>query len=495
MAREPSTPTATPYNGGSPKKECNDVFFLLIFLGVFVMTIVFGVTYGGTLVDITKAKDLSGSSGFKLVLEYAVYAGMLSTLLSISWIVVLMFMGEFMIWFTLASMILACILTAIFMTKRLHELGDSYYWWPAAVFGTAALLLGLYTYCIRNRVKFAAKHLKVAGSALFRLPLIFVVTIAMVGVQLAWGVAWVAGTFGLLNRIGYIDIPAACTDNVVSSACNVHINYGGVVGIFFLMLFVFFWGALVVEGIVAVTVAGTVGTWRNNVAAPCITVSSWLRASTLNLGSICFGSLAVAILETIRAMVGVVQYIAAAEGNCVLSCIAGCLQCILSCIQGWMEVFNRYAFTYVGLHGFSFVTAGRHVTDLFASKGWTAIVNDDLASWVFFLGNLVVGALSAWIGLHFVDDISSKAVFPGVAKPEYLVVISAFLIGYIVNSVFMTVMASAVTTVFVLWAEDPQGWQLTHPDHYARLHAAWLQVHPNEYNDGHGKATTPAAAV
>ncbi|ETV97329.1 hypothetical protein H310_09669 [Aphanomyces invadans] len=495
MAREPRTPTATSYESGNAKHECNDVFFLLIFLGVFIMTLVFGVSYGGTLVDITKAKDLSNSSGFKLVLEYAMYAGSLSTLLSISWIVVLIFMGEFMIWFTLVSMILACIVAAIFMTTRLHDLGDKYYWWPAAVFGTAALLLGLYAYCIRNRVKFAAKHLKVAGSALFRLPLVFIVTIAMVGVQLAWGVAWVAGTFGLLNKLGFINVPAACTDNLASTACKVDVKYGGVVGMFFVMLFVFFWGALVVEGIVAVTVAGTVGTWRNNVAAPCITVSAWLRAATLSLGSICFGSLAVAILETIRAFVGMVQYVAKVEGNCVVSCIAGCLQCILSCIQSWMEIFNRYAFTYVGLHGFSFVTAGRHVTDMFASKGWTAIVNDDLAHWVFFLGNLVVGALSAWIGLQFVTvDVAAK-VFPGVAKPEYLVVVSAFLIGYIVNSVFMTVMSAAVTTVFVLWAEDPQGWQLTHPDHYARLHAAWLEVYPNEYNDGRGKPQQQSAAV
>jgi hypothetical protein len=51
----------------------------------------------------------------------------------------------------------------------------------------------------------------------------------------------------------------------------------------------------------------------------------------------------------------------------------------------------------------------------------------------------------------------------------------------------MTVIASAVTTIFVLWAEDPHGWQLTRPDHYARLHSAWLEIYPEEYNDGYGK--------
>ncbi|CAK4629665.1 hypothetical protein LEN26_000945 [Aphanomyces euteiches] len=494
---DPSTPNEATYQGGNsaPKRECNDVFFLLIFVGLVVMTVVFAASYGSTLVDLTNVHNVGSTTGMKMVLKYAAYAGASSTILSLVWILIMMLMGELMIWFTMISMIVACIFGAIFMTKRLHDLGQKYYWWPAVAFGTVALLLALYTYCIRHRIKFAAKHLRVAGSALFRLPVVFIVTICMVGVQLAWGVTWVTGTFGLLNKMEYIVISDACSNAATynTPACTVTVKYGGVVGMFIVMLIVFFWGAFVVEGIIAVTVSGTVGSWRNKVAAPCITVSSWLRAVTLNLGSICFGSLIVAILETIMAILSMFQSAAQAEGNCVLACVAGCLACIVGCIKSWMETFNRYAYTYIGIHGFSFMTAGRHVSDMFAAKGWTAIVNDDLAQWVFFLGNLVVGAISAWVAIHFVGSDVTTQIFPGVKDPEYIVGVCAFLVGYIVNSVFMSVMASAVATVFVLWAEDPQGWQLTQPDHYARLHAAWLEIYPAEYNDGHGKPPTTVA--
>ncbi|KAF0719503.1 Aste57867_1003 [Aphanomyces stellatus] len=495
MARsEPRTPTGAYQNDG-PKRECNDVFFLIIFLGLVGMTVFFAASYGSTLADLSDVRGLGETTGFRMVLKYAAYAGATSTVLSIVWILIMMVAGELVIWVALLAMIASCVAAAIFMTKRLHDLGQKYYWWPAAVFGGMALLMGLYTYCIRHRVKFAAKHLKVAGSSLFRLPVMFVVVIVMVAVQLAWGVAWIAGTFGLLNKLKYIVIAPECSDKALyaTDACTVTFNTGGFIGIFIAMLLVFFWGALVVDGVVATTVAGSVASWKNNAAVPCIVLSSWLRAFTLNLGSICFGSLIVAILETIRMVINMLQAATAQGGNGALSCLLCCVSCIVGCIESAMETFNRFAFTYVGIHGFSFVTAGRHVSSMFAAKGWTALVNDDLVGYTFFLGNLLVGAISAWIALHTIGADVSNQVFPGVSRPEYIVAACAFLVGYIVNSLFMGLMNAAVTTVFVLWAEDPASWQLTHPDHYARLHAAWLEIYPDEYNNGLGKALPPSA--
>ena len=255
------------------------------------------------------------------------------------------------------------------------------------------------------------------------------------------------------------------------------------------MLFVFFWGAMVIKNIVAVTVAGTVGAWKINAAIPMITMMAWLRAVTLSLGSICFGSLIVAILETIRTILSTLASIAKSSGNCVAACILGCVACIIGCIESLVETFNRFAYSYIGIHGYSFMTAGHHVSQLFASKGWSAIVNDDLTGHVFFLGNLVVACISALIAIQMTSDQEKLTAFAGIKHPEYLVGFGAFLIGYIVNNLFMSVMSSAVTTIFVLWAEDPAGWQLTQPDHYASLHQAWLEIYPNEYNNGYGKAS------
>ncbi|KDO26848.1 hypothetical protein SPRG_08139 [Saprolegnia parasitica CBS 223.65] len=490
MARERDSYHA-PQEGA--KRECNDVFFLLIFLGVLVMTLFFAGSYGPALVTATEVTDATSSTGFKMVMQYVTYCGFLALGASLFWIVVMMFLGELLIWATLGLLIAASAAAAIFFSKELYDRKIDYYWWPAVVFGTLALLLLLYSICIRHRVRFAAKHLKVAGCALFRLPMTLLVGMLMAGVQFAWGLTWVIGAFGLAHHQDYLVINSTCTSTATLSDCNVNIKWGPLLGMLFGMLIVLYWGASVVKNIVAVTVAGTVASWKVNAAAPCLTIASWLRAVTLNLGSICFGSLLVAILEAIETTLSLISSLVGQSGNCIAACLVACVACIIGCIRSWVETFNRFAYSYVGIHGYSFVTAGQHVSALFAAKGWTAIVNDDLTGKVFFLGNIAVGLLTAWFGMSLVNRPGHEAEFPGLRDPEYVVGFGAFIVGFIVNNVLMSLMASAVTTIFVLWAEDPMGWQLTQPEHYASLHAAWLDIYPEEYNDGYGKGNNAGA--
>jgi hypothetical protein len=61
--------------------------------------------------------------------------------------------------------------------------------------------------------------------------------------------------------------------------------------------------------------------------------SSFRRAITYSFGSLCFGSLILAILDILRAIVNVIQQQQAAEGDMVgmaLSCVAGC--CLVRCL-------------------------------------------------------------------------------------------------------------------------------------------------------------------
>lgn len=40
--------------------------------------------------------------------------------------------------------------------------------------------------------------------------------------------------------------------------------------------------------------------------------------------------------------------------------------------------FNKWAFVYVGIYGFGYIEAGKNVIELFKSRGWEAIIADDL---------------------------------------------------------------------------------------------------------------------
>ncbi|GAB9474898.1 hypothetical protein Gpo141_00012013 [Globisporangium polare] len=465
-----------------PLRECNDVIFLLAFLAVVILTIFFAASYGGDFIDATQVQGLAENSGVKLVMKYVLVSGFAAMGMSLVWIGIMILAGQVLIWMALGLIIVLNIVAAYVFTKMAYDAGTQFYYWPAIVFGLCAFLMILYACCVRKRIRFAAAHLRVAGSAIFRLPMTLVVAAIMVLVQVGWAFTWVLGSLGIMFHQDYLKLDDVCTvDN-----CDVKVTVGAVIGVLCGMMLIYFWGTFVLRNIISVTVAGTVAAWKNASTSPFITLGAWLRAVTLNLGSICFGSLIVAILETIRQMLQILASIANQSGNCVVACLLSCISCLIGCLESWIEFFNRFAYTYVGCYGYSFITASKHVFKLFKSKGWSAIVNDDLTGNVFFMGNVIIGAVSAYIGVHMVHD-TDKQRLAMFEHPDVIVGIFAFLIGYGVNSLFMNVVASAVTTIFVLWAEDPHGWQMTRPEHYERLHKAWIKIYPDEYNDGYGK--------
>lgn len=471
------------YKQHEHKKECNDVFFLLIWLVVIGVTVYFADAFGGDFMLAAEAKGLvENSTALQAMLKYVFASAFAAMSMSIVWILVMMCAGELLIWVALIGIIVLNLLAAYFLTKKAYDHGVQYYWWPAVVFGLLALLLILYTCCIRKRVKFAAAHLKVAGTAVLRLPMTLAVALVMVLVNIAWSYVWILGTTGFMFHQEYVKFSDICTVD----QCELDMVAGTVLGVLFGMLLIYFWGSFVFKNVIGVTVAGTVASWKNKSDSAFITLGAWLRAVTLNLGSICFGSLIVAILESIRAILNILASMSNKSGNCVAACLFSCLSCLIGCIQSWVEMFNRFAYAYVGCYGYSFISASKHVCQLFASKGWTAIVNDDLTNNVFFLGNIVVGAMTAFIAIQMVDD-KDKAKLEVLQHPDAVIGFFAFVVGYATNNLFMSVIASAVTTVFVLWAEDPHGWQLTRPEAYGSLHDAWLKIYPEEYNNGYGK--------
>jgi Plasma-membrane choline transporter len=66
--------------------------------------------------------------------------------------------------------------------------------------------------------------------------------------------------------------------------------------------------------------------------------NAFLRTMTTSFGSVCFGSLLVAILQALRALANAAQ--ANDDGGCCV-CI---LECILGCLASLMEYFNKWAF-------------------------------------------------------------------------------------------------------------------------------------------------------
>ena len=251
-------------------------------------------------------------------------------------------------------------------------------------------------------------------------------------------------------------------------------------GTVFLLLVSFYWTFGVLTNTIHVTTAGTVGTWWfvPGEASGCCSKGlqdSFCRATSYSFGSICLGSLLVAVVQALRQMARNARQNEDAQ---LLACL---IECILSCIQDIIEYFNKWAYIYVGLYGFGYIEAGRNVVELFRSKGWTTVITDDLADRVLLMMSIGVGVLTGLVGLLV------GSVYPGLLEDFGVedgggVTTVAFVVGFFVGlgfcSILMSVVGSAVNTVIVCFAESPAEFEANHPVLSRELRSAWVEAWP-----------------
>ena len=252
------------------------------------------------------------------------------------------------------------------------------------------------------------------------------------------------------------------------------------VGIVFLLLVSYYWTFGVLTNTIHVTTAGTVGTWwfvphEANGCWSSAIQDSFCRATSYSFGSICLGSLLVAVIQALRMMA---RQARERDDMQLLLCL---VECILACIQDIMEYFNKWAYVYVGLYGFGYIEAGRNVIQLFQSKGWTTIITDDLADRVLLMMSVAVGAITGLIGMAVAaadpNLLSGLGLEEGssIAMTAFLV---SFLVGLAFCSILMSVVGSAVNTIIVCFAESPGEFETNHPQLSREMRAAWVQAWP-----------------
>lgn len=320
------------------------------------------------------------------------------------------------------------------------------------------LIAACYTWAVWSRIPFAASNLVTASSAI---KANMGLTIFAFGAILAnglWLLFWSAATYSTLFVIGHCDENGQCQNDINSFYV-------------FLFLISLYWTIQVIKNVVHVTVAGTVGTWwwTPLEASGCCSKAvrdSNKRALTYSFGSICFGSLLVAIIQTLK------QFAESAreQDDGLLRCLA---DCILGCLETLMEMFNEWAFVYVGLYGYSFIEASKNVITLFKSRGWTAIITDymiDRVLMMLSLGNgLLAGGCAAYISYAFNLGLAGEAFTVG------------FFIGVLLTSTVLGVVGSGVNTVIVCYAEDPLAFEINHFELSMRMRDTWRVAFPDYF--------------
>ncbi|KAG6671455.1 hypothetical protein I3843_16G003900 [Carya illinoinensis] len=209
-----------------------------------------------------------------------------------------------------------------------------------------------------------------------------------------------------------------------------------------------FWTGAVLCNALHVIVSGMVflvlihGGRESSSIPPSSLMKSLRYAVTTSFGSICYGSLFTAAIRMLRWEIrGVRSKIGKNE------CLLCCVDFLFHLVETLVRFFNKYAYVQIAVAGKSFNRSARDAWELFQSTGVEALVAYDCSGAVLLmgilLGGLVAGTCSGvWTWIKWADRVS-------------MVGSTAMLMGMVLVGLAMVVVESAVTSIYICYAEDP----------------------------------------
>ncbi|KAF1778103.1 Choline transporter-like [Phytophthora cactorum] len=368
--RSPPSSAVNSLRLESPASKCNDAFFAVMFLSNVLILGILAFWKGLPALKEDMGRNRSDGripQGHSVAWTMIGLLCVVGTVLSLAWIKLLMTYASSMIRVALwlnVGMVLAFAVSTFSVNV-----------WAALFFLVMAAINVWYIYAVQNRIGFASANLKAACAGLKQHSAVFAVAFVLVLQQLTWMFLWGVASLGMHKL--FVEADPDC-DREIDLASRGRSHGGLCVGLpayaaLFYML-----------NILTCTTAGVIATWWYQPNAQKATVGALYRSVTTSFGSICFGSLIVAVLQALRTMADMAKRRASEENNGGLACLACMAECILSCLANIMEYMNQWAYVYVGV--------GKAVMDLFSNRGWTAVINDDLTSGALSFGAMGLGS-------------------------------------------------------------------------------------------------------
>ncbi|XP_008801144.2 CTL-like protein DDB_G0274487 [Phoenix dactylifera] len=303
--------------------------------------------------------------------------------------------------------------------------GQHVFWGIA--FAVGAALHFLYVMSVLDRFPFTMLVLQKAVKMVWDLPEVMGVAYAFMLIMLCWMILWSFGVSG-----------------VVASS----LDDGGRWWLLVVFSVSLFWTGAVLCNTVHVIVSGMaflvlIHGGRRAASMPARTVLKSLRyAVTTSFGSICYGSLFTAAIRTLR---WEIRGVRSKIGN--NECLLCCVDFLFHLVETLVRFFNKYAYVQIAVNGKGFNRSARDAWELLQSTGIEALVAYDCSGAVLLMGTILGGLITGtcagiWTWFKRRDEV-------------LMVGSTAALMGMILVGLAVVVVESAVTSIYICYAEDP----------------------------------------
>jgi hypothetical protein len=398
-------------------------------------------------------------AGWKIV----AYVALIALGLSFVWMMLLHFFAGAMVWFTIGAALALAFLVSTWLTLKSRDMyahaadvngfkdqqemsaAKNYSIAGKVGFAVSAVLLLIVVFMFK-RIQVAVGVVKFASKALARVPFVFGVPLGTFGVAIGAVVFYAALGIYLLST-GKVSVSASgCCRQFELDAATHRLIYFVVFSCVWTVLVVLAVGYTTVNGAVAQVYFTGEGNKAHQSSFPVAKAFSWVMLR--HLGSLCLGSLLIAIVVVVRMVVAQLsERMKKIRDTSAVRFLVCCTNCCLACFQRFLEFITTHAYVQIAITGHSFCHAARDAFALVASNPLRFAAVELVTGFVTFLGKVAITAGSVLIA----SDMLKRAHIG-----SWLFLWISGLVAYVVALFFFSVFEAAVRTILHCFIIDEQ---------------------------------------
>eukprot|EP01116_Phalansterium_solitarium_P012472 TRINITY_DN2878_c0_g1_i2.p1 TRINITY_DN2878_c0_g1~~TRINITY_DN2878_c0_g1_i2.p1 ORF type:complete len:608 (+),score=118.10 TRINITY_DN2878_c0_g1_i2:131-1954(+) len=420
-----------------------------------------GVNY---VVNKINAQDVAQTvfQDLYLTWKWMILGVAISVVVSFIWLVLLRFFCGVFVWLTIILCFTAmCAITIVLfyfgenMRKNLEATPESERlnstvrntWIVRIVSYIFVALTGIFLILLiwlGRRIQLAIQIIKEAAHAMASMPSIMLLPVGVFVALALFSAFWVVVSMFLgssgVNSFDDISEKTSFKPETILRWMAVYWFFG------------FLWTSQFMLAFMEMVIAGSIGSWYWNSRTPesmprLPVLAAVARTIRFHMGTVAAGSLIIAIIQFIRAVLAYLQRKLRGSTNRVFLWILRIIECCFGWLERIIKFINRNAYIMTAIKGYNFCMAARRAFVLLLSNilrvGTVSVISD----FVLFLGKVFVVAGST---LPIVFIIYNMKEVQFWAIPCLIVAIASFFVA----SGFMEVTHMAIDTILLSFCED-----------------------------------------
>lgn len=349
------------------------------------------------------------------------------------------------IWTLILSVLVLCLVGSFLLwdlgetysTDGIHSYYESL---TCQIFGYIGMGVSFLYFCLVlilcSRINLAIAIVKEASKAMADMPLIILIPIIQVVGVVCFLIVWTIYVIYLAASGDIVEKTAEYSSGVSYTYKTLEYSDNSKYA-FLYMIFSWFWTSefIVAFGQLSMALAFTSWYFTRDKSTIGSGTVFWAMRSTFfyHMGTVAFGSLTIAIVKTIRAIIAYLQKQAQQQKNKVMEYVMCVCQCCMWCLEKCMKFLNKNAYIITAIYGYNFLKSARVAFFTLLRNILRVAAVNMVSEFILTLGKVFVPMSTVFIlYLIMAYDSTISSASSGVISP----LVFTFILAYFTSAMF-----------------------------------------------------------